>query len=51
MGDLLRKFHNRINRPGGTTKAEWIQMVKAQSVYDTKSKLLRPKTGNESPQA
>ncbi|KXX80267.1 Transcription initiation factor IIF subunit alpha [Madurella mycetomatis] len=51
LGDLLRKFHNRINRPGGTTKSEWIQMVKAQSVYDTKSKLLRPKTGNESPQA
>lgn len=50
LGDLLRKFRGRIDRPGGTTKSEWIQMVKAQSVFDTKSKLLRPKTGNESPQ-
>lgn len=43
MGNLLRKFHNRINKPGNITKAEWISMVKSHAVYGA-DKLLRPKT-------
>ncbi|KAL2015382.1 hypothetical protein VTK56DRAFT_5552 [Thermocarpiscus australiensis] len=51
LGNLLRKFHNRMGKPGNTTKAEWIQMVKAHAVYGP-DKLLRPKAagGSETPQ-
>jgi transcription initiation factor TFIIF subunit alpha len=35
-------FRSRIDRPGSTTKTEWIQMVKQNAVFGP-DKLLRPK--------
>jgi transcription initiation factor TFIIF subunit alpha len=48
LSNLMKMFQRRINKPGNTTKSEWIQMVKAHAVYGA-DKLLRPKTGNASP--
>ncbi|KAL2261854.1 hypothetical protein VTK26DRAFT_3146 [Humicola hyalothermophila] len=42
LGNLIRKFHNRINKPGNITKEEWVAMVKSHAVYGP-DKLLRPK--------
>jgi transcription initiation factor TFIIF subunit alpha len=44
LSNLMRMFQKRINKPGNTTKSEWIQMVKAHAVYHNADKLLRPKT-------
>ncbi|KAK0619831.1 hypothetical protein B0T14DRAFT_519981 [Immersiella caudata] len=44
LGDLLRKFLGRIDRPGMMTKQEWIQLVKQNSTFSAADRLLRPKT-------
>jgi len=36
-------FHSRIDKPGGQTKSEWLQMVKQHGEYESASKLLKPK--------
>ncbi len=46
MSNLMRMFQKRINKPGNTTKSEWIQMVKAHAVYHNTDKLLRPKAAD-----
>lgn len=43
LGNLLRKFLPRMNKPGTITKGAWLQMVKVHAVYGP-DKLLRPKT-------
>ncbi|KAK0643532.1 hypothetical protein B0T16DRAFT_459669 [Cercophora newfieldiana] len=43
LGDLLRKFVSRIDRPGMMNKGEWIQLVKQNSVFNATDRLLRPK--------
>lgn len=43
LGNLLRMFHSRIDKPGGQTKSEWLQMVKQHGEYESASKLLKPK--------
>ncbi|KAK1759519.1 hypothetical protein QBC47DRAFT_372257 [Echria macrotheca] len=42
LGVLMRKFISRIDKPGSTTKSEWIQMVRHNAVFGN-DKLLRPK--------
>ena len=42
LGNLLRKFKDRIDKPGHISRSEWIQMVKQTAVYGP-DKLLRPK--------
>lgn len=41
--DLIREFNSRLDRPGCMTKKEWISIVKANSTFNGKDKLLRPK--------
>jgi len=43
LGALMRKFITRIDRPGSTTKSEWIQMVRQNANFGN-DRLLRPKT-------
>lgn len=50
LPDLLTKFRTRIDKPGSSTKNEWIQMVKSHAVYGP-DRRLRPKTGNKAAQA
>ena len=48
LGNLLRMFNDRIDKPGSTTKGEWIQMVKSNADYNAQDKLLRPKGSSPS---
>ncbi|KAJ4300426.1 transcription factor IIF subunit tfg1 [Collariella sp. IMI 366227] len=50
LSDFFHKFKKYINKPGNITQGEWMQMVKALSVFGA-DKRLRPKTGAESPRA
>ncbi|KAI0381954.1 Rap30/74 interaction domain-containing protein [Hypomontagnella monticulosa] len=43
ISNLIKKFQHRLEMPGGTTKNEWLKMVKLNAAYDSEKKLLRRK--------
>ncbi len=42
LANMLRKFADRVNKPGGTTRADFFLMVRTNAEYGA-DKLLRPK--------
>ncbi|KAI1107932.1 Rap30/74 interaction domain-containing protein [Jackrogersella minutella] len=44
IGILMRKFQNRIDRPGCLERKDWLKLVRENADFNTAEKLLRRKT-------